>query len=602
MITAYALGSDVVTGLRRYTRPLLTYHLFFSLLTLAVLAPLSAWLLTGMLSTSGRPMVSDEDIVRFAVSLPGVTWLLAAGTLGALLVFLEHAGMMIVAADPSAGRYRTATVAIWQVGRQLHRLGALAGVMVAAHMAVAAPFLLGIGGAYLLLLGEFDPYYLVSQRPLAAWAFIATIAPFVAGIAVCNGMLYVRWILALPAVLIERRGTRDALRRSAELTAGSRLRIAAFVIGLAAIVFAMPLLLSFVFEGAGRVVLGPLPERTIVLVPAIVLFLAAHAVLAFVVTFVAVGLNSMLAYKLYLRAIGRPPVVPRPMPPRGTGVLAWSTEAVIVLIALGQAGWALASFDFRDDVRVIAHRGSSMAAPENTLGAIERAVADGADFVEIDVRQTADGALVLLHDRDLRRVAGDSRAIWELTSDEARTLDVGGWFGPDFRGERMPTLAEAVEAVRGRAQLYVEIKPSVQTPGIAQSVIDELRRLEFLDHSIIAALDAETLADVAEFAPEVRRALLVHSVIGEIDRAGLHALGLRAALVTPAEVVTARRHGHQLHVWTVNRPGQMSRFIDMGVDGIITDRPDLLAGLLAERAQLSQAELLLVKIRNWLWQ
>jgi glycerophosphoryl diester phosphodiesterase len=602
MITAYALGSDVITGLRRYTRPLLTFHLFFSLLTLAVLAPLSAWLLTGMLSSTGQPMVTDEDLFRFAISPSGVLWLLVAGTLAALVVFLEHAGMMIVAADPSAGRYRTATVALWQIGRQLHRIGALAATMVAAHMAVAAPFVLGIGGAYLLLLGAYDPYFLVTERPVVAWAFVATITPFVAVMVACNGALYVRWILALPAVLFERRGTRDAFRRSAELTAGSHLRIAAFVLGLAGLVSAMPLLLSLLFDGAGRMLLGPLPEQNVVLIPAIVLFLAVYIALTFLATFIAVGLNSMLVYKLYLRAIGRPPVTARPTPPRGTGVLAWSTETVILLIALGQAAWVLASFDFRDDVHVIAHRGSSMAAPENTLSAIQRSIDEGAKFVEIDVRQTADGSLVLLHDRDLRRVAGDRRAIWEVTLEEARTLDVGRWFSPEFAGERIPTLAETVEAVRGRAQLYLEIKPSVQSPTLPEAVVAELRRLDFLDQTVIAALDADTLRDVAELAPDVRLALLVHSVIGEIDRTGLHALGLRAALVTPSEVIAARRHGHELHVWTVNRPGQMSRFIDMGVDGIITDQPDLLTDLLAERGRLSQPELLLLKIRNWLWQ
>jgi glycerophosphoryl diester phosphodiesterase len=251
---------------------------------------------------------------------------------------------------------------------------------------------------------------------------------------------------------------------------------------------------------------------------------------------------------------------------------------------------------------VTAHRGSSLRAPENTLSAIEPAIADGADFIEIDVRQTADGALVLLHDRDLRRVAGDRRAIWDVTLDEARALDVGGWFGPEFVGERIPTLAEAVEAARGRAQLYLEIKPSPQTPDLARAVVELLEALEFLDDTIVASLDRNTIRDVAALAPDVRTSLLVHTVIGEIDRTDLHALGLRMALVTPAEVMAARRHGHELHVWTVNRPAQMSRFIDLGVDSIITDRPEVLAAILDERARVSQPQMLLNKIRNWLWQ
>jgi glycerophosphoryl diester phosphodiesterase len=596
------LSHDTTTGVRRYHRPLLTYHLFFSVLALAVLAPASAWLLSTVLSTTGHPMVSDEDIVRFVLSPSGALWLLAAGTLGWSVVYLEHAGMMVVAADPSAGRYRAVTAALWQVGRLLPRLAGLACVVVAAHLAVALPFLTGVVGSYLLVLGDYDPYYVVAERPGVVWLFLALAAPFVVGAAIIHGCLYVRWILALPAVLFEQCTPRAALRRSAALTAGNRLHIAGVVLGMALLVTSLPLLLSLVFDGLGRIALGPLPERHAILIPGIVLYLALYTALAFLVTFLAVGLNSMMVYKLYLRAIGRPPVAPRSVPPRGTGLLAWTTELAILLFALVHGGWVLSTLQLHDDVIVTAHRGSSMTAPENTLSAIEQALRDGADFVEIDVRETADGVLVLLHDRDLRRVAGDRRAVWQFEYHELRQLDVGSWFSPAFAGERIPTLAQAVEAVRGRAQLYVEIKPAVQTPRLTRNVIDALRALAFLDAAVIASLDQATIREVQRLAPEARAALLVHSVIGDIDRTGLHALGLRAALITPAEVVAARSHGHELHAWTVNRPAQMSRLIDLGVDGIITDRPDVLAALLTERAQLSHGERLLLRIRNWLWQ
>src|SRR5262249_22055869 len=93
-------------------------------------------------------------------------------------------------------------------------------------------------------------------------------------------------------------------------------------------------------------------------------------------------------------------------------------------------------------VRVTAHRGHARAAPENTLSAIRKAIESGADYVEMDVQQTADGVVVLLHDRDLKRVAGVSRRLDELSYDEVRKLDVGSWFDPAFAGERVPTLEQ----------------------------------------------------------------------------------------------------------------------------------------------------------------
>src|SRR5262249_16768482 len=104
-------------------------------------------------------------------------------------------------------------------------------------------------------------------------------------------------------------------------------------------------------------------------------------------------------------------------------------------------------------VQVTAHRGHARAAPENTLSAIRKALESGAHSAEVDGEQAADGVIVLLHDRDLKRVAGDSRRLDELSLDEVRKLDVGSWFDPAFTGERVPTLAEAIGLCRGRIKM-----------------------------------------------------------------------------------------------------------------------------------------------------
>src|SRR5262249_39012972 len=112
----------------------------------------------------------------------------------------------------------------------------------------------------------------------------------------------------------------------------------------------------------------------------------------------------------------------------------------------------------RPVVRVTAHRGHARAAPENTLSAIRKAIESGADYAEVGVQQTADGVVVLLHDRDLKRVAGVSRRLDEMSYDEVRKLDVGSWFDPAFAGERVPTLVEVIHLTRGRIRLNIELK------------------------------------------------------------------------------------------------------------------------------------------------
>jgi glycerophosphoryl diester phosphodiesterase len=275
-------------------------------------------------------------------------------------------------------------------------------------------------------------------------------------------------------------------------------------------------------------------------------------------------------------------------------------ELALLGFVFVQAAIVLAGFDLTDEVGIAAHRGSSMAAPENTLPAIRRAVDDGADYVEVDVQETVDGVPVLLHDRDLRRVASIDRRIWDLSAAELSAIDVGGWFDASFAGVPAPTLDAAVLAVGGEAKLYIEIKTAPQMPGLVGNVVARLQALDAIEGTIVASFDRAVLDEVGVLEPRLRRALLVYSTIGEPDRRDYDILSIRASALTPEQVVRAHRLGYEVHAWTVNDRREMSRLIDMGVDVIITDLPGELRSLLAERAALRPDERLVVKLRSWL--
>ncbi len=594
------LASAVTSDLVHHRRALLIYHLFFTILATALLIPAVSWTLTELLSVTGRPAVSNEELFAFAFSPAGIAWALAAGTLAAVLIYMEQAGMMIIAAG-SGPPYRRAVLALWATARRLPNLLSVAAIQVGTHIVLTIPFAVALAVAYGIMLFDFDMYFLVRERPPAIWPFLAVAAPLLLLLAACHAALYLRWILALPAVALDRQRPVAALRNSAKTTRGWRLRIAAPVVAFALVITLVPIVVLAAFDTVGSVVLGWLPERFGVLIPATLALLGFSFVLSIALTFLAVAGNSMLINRLYSRARGRPPAI-RETPPRRTGFLAWSGELALLGFALAQAAYVLLAFDFEDDVSVIAHRGSSMAAPENTISAIERAVRDGADYVEIDVRASADGTPVLLHDQDLRRVAGIDRMIWDMTDAELARVEVGSWFSPAFRGEPIPTLEEAIEAAGDDIGLYVEIKTTPQTPDLVETALNQLRAHDRLEGTFIGSLQPSVLREVEQLAPEARRTLFVHTAIGRLDRARLDAVGTRAAITSLDTVAAGRRHGHEVHVWTVNDRSAMSRFIDMGVDGIITDRPDALVELLDERAELSDAEMLMVKLRNWVWE
>lgn len=580
-------------------RSLLTYHLFFVVLAATALIPASGWLLTELLDRAGHPVVSNEALFTFAFSPTGLFWLLLGGTLLLTLAFIQISGLLELLEVHGRHRYQAVSQALLATLQRVPRLLKLAALQVVAHLAIALPTLLAITGLAAWLLADFDPYYLMSYWPREKQIFLLMSLPLLV-IAVSGHLwLYVRWVLALPILVFEAASPRQALRRSRNLTQNYRLPITLTILGVALLTLALPLLFNLAYPHAVRWILGLASENLRWLIGTSGLFLALYLVCSILLGMLVVVCNGLVIRHLYLQARGvaatHAPPAPKPM----RGALAWITElALLVFVVAQSVYWVSEFFEPQDNVAISAHRGSSINAPENTLAAIERAIEEGADYIEVDVQMTRDGALILAHDRDFRRMGGPTTPVWDLTLDQARAIDVGAWFNPQFAGERPPTLEETIATVRGKARLYLELKPGPDRTGLVRRVLEVLEDEDFIDQTLLAALDRDLLAQAHQRAPQLRRALFVHTAVGTSDYRDLDAVGFRAATVDSNRLQQARDSGYELHVWTVNNPADMHYFIDLGVDNIITDRPDVLSGLLQERAELSEAELLLLRLMH----
>ena len=139
-------------------------------------------------------------------------------------------------------------------------------------------------------------------------------------------------------------------------------------------------------------------------------------------------------------------------------------------------GNVLAADQLRE-VQLTAHRGASTSAPENTMPAMEAAVDQMADFAELDVQETRDGALVLFHDSTLERIDGTRRTIRSLSWDELQQVDAGGWYSEQYSGTRIPKLEDVIEYVRGRMMLNIEIKYAGASSDLPEKVVDCIRRM-----------------------------------------------------------------------------------------------------------------------------
>ncbi len=239
----------------------------------------------------------------------------------------------------------------------------------------------------------------------------------------------------------------------------------------------------------------------------------------------------------------------------------------------------------------VAHRGASVHAPENTLASIRGALLDGADLVEVDVHRTKDGVVVLLHDHVLTRTTDISRVfpgraghrVQDFTYDELLELDAGSWHSPLYAGERIPTLRDAVEEVQGStAGLLVELKTPSAYPDITDQVAEILRDASTGDplpgRHVVQSFDADAVRRVKAHAPWCTVGLLGTPSRRKLDEVAEWAdqVNPRHTTVGRGYVEAVRSRGMQCLVWTVDRPAAIRRAVNIGVDGVITNRPDLL--------------------------
>lgn len=234
---------------------------------------------------------------------------------------------------------------------------------------------------------------------------------------------------------------------------------------------------------------------------------------------------------------------------------------------------------------VIAHRGASGSAPENTMVAFQRAVELGAEFIETDLHLTRDARFVAIHDATLDRTTNGHGAVRDMTLAQLRELDAGKWFDREFMDERIPTLEQILQFANDRdVVFYLELKYD-SAWGMHHALVGALRGVENASRTMVISFDRAQIEAVRKLDPGIMTGFLVDAVDGDpvqttID-VGARQLCPRADLVTPELVKRAHEKDLLVATWTVDNPEDMRRLIDAGVDGVMSNFPDRLRAVVS---------------------
>ncbi len=232
----------------------------------------------------------------------------------------------------------------------------------------------------------------------------------------------------------------------------------------------------------------------------------------------------------------------------------------------------------------IAHRGASGIAPENTLAAFEKALEFDLDAVELDVHATKDGKVIVMHDATLDRTTNITGRIQELTYAEITAADAGSWFSSEYKGEKVPTLSDALDMINGHAVTVVEIKAQ----DIAEKVVRVIEKSNACDDVVVISFHPDNIYAVRQLKPQIPTGLLISMDVSDNPRSqaielahrtvavGASTLSVSHQMLSPEFVYVIHQRGINLWTWTIDDIARIQEVAEFGVDGITSNYPDRL--------------------------
>ena len=608
--TKNSLFGSIATTSSGCWKSMIVTDLAYKLLAMVVLTPLLTILLQGLLMVRGNPVLSDVDIAWFFIGPLGWLCAIVIGAVWLGILALEQASLLAILAAHSQGKQLNALGALQYALTYTVSVVRVAGRLTAASLLVAAPFLLTAGSVYLFALSEYDINYYLDERPLIFRVAVGLAVILGAGLMSILLRLYSGWFLALPLVLFDRVPTPVALPKSRQMIAGKRLLVLRWLVAWLLVGILANAIATFFLGMAGRWLIPSTLGSLALLAGRVGLMLVAFSLVSLVLHLIGSLGFAILMFHAYQKlnpgaekSLASAPLLNHRHPfPKPT--LNRYRAIAICLIGLLVAAWIGASainrLQWKEDVKIMAHRGASKAAPENSLAAVRVAMEAGSDWVEIDVQETADGEVVVIHDSDFMKLARNKTKVWDARLSDLQSIDIGGSFGPSFQNEHVPTLSEVLQLCQGKTGILIELKYYGHDQQLEQRVVDLVEKHGMSNEIMVMSLKPEGVRKMKRLRPTWKCGVLLSVSVGNIQKIEADFLAVNARFATRSLINKLHQAGKEIYVWTVDDPVSMSLLMNRGVDGLITNRPEVAKEVLKQRSNMSSTDRLLTEIAGLL--
>jgi glycerophosphoryl diester phosphodiesterase len=558
------------------------FELLFKLISFTIFVPMLHGLLVGIMNLTGYPYLTRENVLHF------LTNLITLVSIVILLLFLTFYSMIDISAvillqeqsyrGQKADLIATLVLSVKNAAKLLRRKNFRAALLLLFQL----PFLdMGIAIGYLHTAAIPDS---IQEYLRSYWYLIVLL--LLVYFALELWML--RWLYAFHYFTLDGCTFDEARERSASLSRRNRKKDLLVLIGIQ--VFCYLLCRLFLLFGVSVfAVISQICEwlELAHIVSVSIIWMVVLTVLAIAFAFGTpisyIGISVMFYSRKKQEDASPDLAKPKLYQPSAlTRHLFFCGKILLIAASLlcgGLYAYGLSSGRIKLQVEslkimeVTAHRGASMQYPENTMAAFEGAVELGADWIELDVQQSKDGQLFVMHDWSFKRTTGVDRYSWEMTWDEIKELDAGSFFDESFAGEPIPLLSEVIEFARENdIRLNIELKPSSHDVDLEAHLVELLRQMEFEERCVVTSQQYDVLEEIKEIDPEISTVYVMSIAYGNLSRlTAADSFSVEYSNVSKRMVSRVHNAGKELFVWTVNSRSHIRRLMKLNVDNVITD-------------------------------
>ena len=565
------------------------FEIMYKLLALFIFIPINYYILNKAIANTGVHTISNKELISFGLSSKGIIGIFLILVVSFIAIFIEMAILTYIANKSNKesnvnlleATINSVRIVPKKINVYMFFLVILSGVI--------GP-ITGIG-LYNSLIRELTvPSFIKIELSKSMSGKILFI------LFMCSMFLILlKWVLSIPAVLIEKVSLKEAFRNSKHIYKNSRFKIFYYLVCW--------ILVNLILRGVllGLYYIGGYIAITILGISGILtsififiyiaLFLVGYVILSVInlplfISFLVelyyeyrcydveerefksikeyesnrayIFINK---YKKYVNAIG---------------------ISVFCIMVMSMAAAAIKDRVIDKDIAITAHRGSSIKAPENSKSSIEQAILDGADYAEIDVMTTKDDEVVLFHDATLKRIDGTNRAIKEMTLEEVLKVDNGSYFSSEFSEEKIPTLDEVMQLSKGNIKLNIELKTVNKEDTLPEKVAEIIKKYHMENQVVISSMDYDAIQKVKEHSPRLEVGYIMSFGFGDFTKLNVDFVSVEYQMLSKELVYAMGALHKEVHVWTINDKNQAINAIRLKVDNIITDSTETIEAALRE--------------------